>query len=350
MNGLGSVIVAQCRRWGDPDLLLERQLFGTTDPDGIAAAVDAWCRAQLGAGIARYLFFDSSSGSVHGVELGDRRAVVVKGHRPDVDQAHLAATTAVQRALAAAGFPAPAPLAGPLPYGPGSITAETLLLQHRPTDAHAPEVRHLLATGLVRMMTLAAPMLEQMRVVVHPLHRLVDGLYPVPHSPRFDFAATAVGAEWIDALMRRARAGLAAMSPGVEVVAHGDWRVQNVSIRDGGIDAVYDWDSVAATQEMGALAAAALTFGIDWSVHQTQRFSTPAEMLAFGSDYADARGVPLSDDETARLALHLVASLAYGARCEHASRDTPPTGHDSQRELLRALGPRLLTEGLAGLT
>src|SRR5205085_665002 len=80
------------------------------------------------------------------------------------------------------------------------------------------------------------------------------GLYPVPHSPRFDFAATAPGAEWIDALMRDARAGLAALPPGVDVVAHGDWRVQNPSLRGGMIDAVYDWDSLAAPPELGALA------------------------------------------------------------------------------------------------
>ena len=346
---LGGVIGATVASWGGIDLPLERELFGTTDPDGIAAAVDGWCRSELGARIARYVFFDASSGSVHGVELTDGRAVVVKGHRPDADVAYLRATTAVQRALAASGFPAPEPLAGPVRSGAGHLTAESFLAQSRPADARAPEVRAALAEGLARFVTLAAPEIDALQGHVHPLHRLVDGLYPVPHSRRFDFAATASGAEWIDDLMRDARGWLAATLPRIEVVAHGDWRAQNVSLRDGALDAVYDWESVAAMEEMGALAAAALTFGIDWSVHQDRRFSTPTEILAFVTDYAAARGTPLADDERARLARHLVVSLAYGARCEHADADTPPTGGDSQRSLLRALGGALLTDGLDAL-
>jgi hypothetical protein len=208
----------------------------------------------------------------------------------------------------------------------------------------------MLAGGLARFVALAAPQLDEMRRAEHPLHRLVDGLYPVPHSPRFDFAATAAGAGWIDALMRDARAGLAALPSGNEVVAHGDWRVQNLSVRDGAIDAVYDWESVAAIDEMGALAASAVTFGVDWSVTQSRRLSTPDEIVAFVDEYGAARGTPLTDAERSRLALHLVVSLAYGARCEHADGGgRPPEGDDSQRALLRALGADLLAHGLTAL-
>jgi hypothetical protein len=350
VSGLGDVIAAQVAEWGGVDLPLERALFATTDPDGIAAAIDGFCREQLGAGIAAYRFFDASSGSVHGVDLTDGRAVVVKGHRPDADVEHLRAAIALQRALAVSGFPAPPPLAGPVALGSGQLTAETLVPQHRPTDTHAPEVRRVLASGLARFVALAAPHLDALGHHIHPLHRLVDGLYPVPHSPRFDFAATAAGAEWIDRLMGEARERLAAMPAGVEVVAHGDWRVQNVSVHDGAIDAIYDWDSVAATTEMGAVAASAITFAVDWSVPQSRRFSTAGEILAFAHEYADARGAALADDERTRLAPHLVACLAYGARCEHADPDSPPSGADSQRAILRTLGPKLLAEGLDALT
>jgi Ser/Thr protein kinase RdoA (MazF antagonist) len=350
VSGLGDVIAAQVDAWGGVDLPLERTLFGTTDPHAIASAVDACCVEHLGAPVARYRFFDSSSGSVHGVELTDGRAVVVKGHRPDAALDHLTAALEVQRTLAAAGFPAPAPLAGPTALGPGHLTAELLLPQHRPPDSHAPEVGAMLAAGLARFVALAAREPGTLRRVEHPLHRIVDGLYPVPHSPRFDFAATGSGAEWIDDLMRDARARLAALPPGTEVVAHGDWRVQNLSVRDGRIDAVYDWDSVAVTKEMGALAAAATTFGVDWSVPQARRLSTPDEIAAFAAEYADARGAPLTDDERIRLARHLVVTLAYGARCEHADRaGRPPQGEDSQRSLLRTLGPGLLADGLSAL-
>jgi hypothetical protein len=106
---------------------------------------------------------------------------------------------------------------------------------------------------------------------------------------------------------------------------------------------------VAVTQEMGALAAAALTFGVDWSVPQARRLSTAAEIVAFTAEYVGARGAPMADDERERLALHLVASLAYGARCEHADDARPPSGDDSQRAILRRFGPPLLDEGLDAL-
>src|SRR2546423_14623194 len=89
MSGLGDVIGARCEEWDVTNLPLERAVFGSDDPDALAAAVDGWCRAHVGAGIARYCFFGSSSGSVHGVQLDDRREVVGKAHRPGLDRAYL---------------------------------------------------------------------------------------------------------------------------------------------------------------------------------------------------------------------------------------------------------------------
>ena len=118
----------------------------------------------------------------------------MKGHRPDADVEYLRAAIAVQRTLSATDVPAPEPLAGPVPFGAGHLTAEQLLPQHRPDDAHAPEVRRTLAAGLAQFIARRPRRaLDAMRALVHPLHRLVDGLYPVPHSARFDFAATAAG-------------------------------------------------------------------------------------------------------------------------------------------------------------
>ncbi len=351
MSDLGAVIAEQLRAWGTTRLPNEQALFGTEDPATVAAMVDGWCRAHLGSPIARYRFFDSSSASVHGVELADGRAVVVKGHRPGVSTDFLRAMTAVQRGLARTGFPAPDPLVDPQPCGGGHLGAETLLARSRPADAHAPGIRRVLARGLVRFQRQAAPHHDTLADVRHPMAEPVDGAwYPAPHSTRFDFAATANGAGWIDGLARSAREHLERASPTTRVVSHGDWRVQNVSIRDGAIDAVYDWDSVAVTDECTALGTAAITFGVDWSVDQPRRFSTAAEMGAFLADYEDARGVPLAATDRDRLAASMVASLAYGARCEHADPERPPAGTDSQRTLLRTLGPALLTHGLEVLS
>lgn len=350
MTVSGSVIASQLEAWGAVQLPNERALFGTEDPDEIAGAVDEWCAAQLGSGIARYLFFDSSSGSVHGVELTDGRRVVVKGHRPTIAREYLAAVAAVQGALATAGYPAPRPIIGPAPCRSGHLTAEEHLEQARPADAHDPGIRRLLASGLARFIELASPHHDDLAAVTHPMARVLDGLYPAPHSERFDFAATAEGAEWIDELAREARRSLTKIPAGRAVVAHGDWRVQNVGIRAGAITAVYDWDSVSATDECTALAAAATTFSVDWSIDQPRRLPTPAEAAAFLDDYASARGDPFSVHEQQRLAASIVASLAYGARCEHADPGLPPTRDDSQRALLAALGPGLLADGLGALT
>ena len=114
MGSLGAVIAWRLHEWGALALPVEREVFGSTQPEELARAVDALCRAHLGAAIARYEFFESSSGSVHGVVLTDSRAVVVKGHRAAVSGDYLAAVRVVQAALADAGHPAPRPLVGPV--------------------------------------------------------------------------------------------------------------------------------------------------------------------------------------------------------------------------------------------
>jgi Phosphotransferase enzyme family len=40
------------------DLPVEREVFGCAQPEELADAVDAWCRAHLGAPIERYEVFE----------------------------------------------------------------------------------------------------------------------------------------------------------------------------------------------------------------------------------------------------------------------------------------------------
>ena len=180
--------------------------------------------------------------------------------------------------------------------------------------------------------------------------RVPDGaLYPAPHSSRFDFESTARGAEWIDDLRSRAtrRSRSSTELPGV--VVHGDWRIENVGVRGNRIVGVYDWDSVHVAAETTAVAIAATTFSVDWNRPTGRRFPGPAEIGAFVSDYETARGDEFTSAERAGIATTMVASLAYGARCEHADGGQPPAGDDSQRGLLTALGAALLDEGLGAL-
>jgi Phosphotransferase enzyme family len=345
----GDVIRARCARWGTTDLPLERVVFGTDDPDGVAEAVDAWCRAHLGAGVDRYQFFDSSSGSVHGVTLADGREVVVKVHRPGLRRSYLDGVFTVQRDLVARGCPGPRPLVAPVPAPPGHITAEEMLGPFPKADGHHATCRRALAQGLAAFVALGRAPAREADLHLVPMPVPEGALYPEPHSARFDFAATRPGAERIDELARAARVQLAECEPEPRVLTHGDWRIDNVRVDAGRVIAIYDWDSLSAVPETTAVATAALTFCVDWDRQAGRIFPTPAEMRAFITEYEGARGRAFRRPERRRLAASMVASLAYGARCEHADPIGVHRGKDSQQGLLRVLGPALITHGLAAL-
>jgi Ser/Thr protein kinase RdoA (MazF antagonist) len=346
---LGGVIADRIAEWGDADLPLERAVFGTADPEALAAAVDAWCVEHLGSGIARYHFFDSSSGSVHGVALTDGRDVVVKVHRPALPFAYLATMFHVQGALVEHGIPGPRPLVAPVPYGPAHVGAETMLPPVPRADGHDPAVRRAIAQGLADFVATGHLLgFERRTDFGHPM-ALDDPshLYPEPHSPRFDFAATEAGAEWIDDLAARAHAARRALPAMPNVLAHGDWRIQNVEVADDRVVAIFDWDSVCVESEARAVATAARAFPVDWERPPGNYFPSDAEVAAFIAEYEDARGTPFTADERMHVAVELVAGLAYGARCEQSIHVAD--GADSQQDMLRRLGAPLLDHGLAAL-
>jgi len=333
---LGAVIRARLEQWGAVRLPLERAVFGTDDPDVIASAVDSWCADHLDAPVDHYEFFDSSSGSVHGVTLADGRRVVVKVHRATVSTTYLDALARVQRAFADAGWATPRPL-----VRDDHITAETMLGPFPKLDGHDPSVRRVLAQGLAALVRDASAL--DRRDLEHPLTPAPGELYPPPHSERFDFAATQPGAEWIDEFTR---VTVARAQHAPTTIAHGDWRIDNVRVVDGRIAAVYDWDSVGLLRETAVVANAATTFSVDWQRPGGNRFPAPAEIAAFIAEYEDARGSSLDPDE---LVVGLLATLTYGARCEHADRSEHAATDDSFTGLLRGLGARMLRDGLAVL-
>ena len=317
MTALGAVIANDlARRDGEP--LLEREVFGTGDPACIAVLVDEFCRVQLGAPVAAYAFFATSVGSVHGLELRDGRRVVVKGYRRDVDVAHLRAVQAVQAGLADQGFPAPAPLLGPVALVHGFGIAETLLDRGEWADGHRPEIRRAIATGLADLVgrTRGLPLPRDLR----SWWTASEALWRVPHDPRFDFRGTSGGAEWIDGLAEKARARVA--GDHARVVGHADWRVQHLRFQHGAVSAVYDWDSLVVGSEPIFAGAAAHSFTADWSVPGLRCAPNAEESLAFLEDYETARGRRFDAGERRTALGALVASLAYSARCEHSDRAT----------------------------
>jgi Ser/Thr protein kinase RdoA (MazF antagonist) len=285
---------------------------------------------------------------VHGVDLDDGRAVVVKAHRPAVTLAFLEAIGRVQRALADHGVPAPQPLTEPVPYGSAHLTAETLLAGDAHADGHDPVVRRAIAEGLAGFVRTGRALgLERALAMPHPMAVPAGALYPEPHSLRFDFDATAAGCEWIDDLARRARNMLAAVPAGPELLVHGDWRIENVAVEDGAVVAIYDWDSVCVQPEVATVATSVWSYCVDWTRPVGEHFPSNDEMRGFLADHEAARGAPFDARERTFLAARIVHALAYGARCERAV--AWPEVADSQQALLRRLGGPLLRHGLAAL-
>jgi Ser/Thr protein kinase RdoA (MazF antagonist) len=169
-----------------------------------------------------------------------------------------------------------------------------------------------------------------------PMRRAPGALYPTPHGARFDFEATACGAEWIDDLAARALEQESRRPRAPMQLVHKDFRIENAPVDDDRLAAVYDWDSLAFDDEMAALANAASTFSVDWS-SEAPRFPTPAETAAFVADYEGARGRRLDPDELERLEISRTLLLSYIARCEHSDAGgvaAAPAG--SARALLAA--------------
>ena len=319
---------------------LELDLFATDDPAAVAALIEAFCDETLGRPVAGILYAPGV-GLVVGLHLADGRDVIIKVHRWNASAARLAATQEVQVELADAGLPVPRPLLGPTPLGRGVATVEEHL-GGTATDGHDPAARTTMAVGLHRLVEAAAPLQADVgrALVLRP-----DGapMWPEPHSLRFDFEATADGAEWIDrhfaAAQRRLRP-----TRGGDQIGHFDWRVQNLAFRDGEIVAIYDWDSLATAPEPVIVGNAAGGFCIDWEAADEDPPPTVEEMLAFVADYESARGRLFDADEREALDAANLAMVAYGARCQHSDLYLQPEFGDTSAigwlRLLRDRGDR----------
>ena len=315
---LADRVAASVARKGDA---LERALFGTAGPAGVAAAIEAVAPGR----VVGSRFYAVSVGCVAGLRLADGADVVVKVHQPRWSAGYLRRAVTVQAACADAGLPAPRPLAGPVRCGAGLATVEG----HLADDGVVPTEAHLAvsAAGLAEVVGVARGL--DLPAVDQPLDRPPGRLYPLPHSPVFDFAATAAGAEWIDDLARAALAARAAIDL-PPVVAHTDWSARNLRFTAGGLRAIYDWDSVAATGEGPAVGMAAQTWR---SFGRSDDGTAPGagEVHAYLDAYGHARGLPLSRAERRAAAATALWVLAYSARCEHSLAPGDRTGRCASR-------------------
>lgn len=338
---LAALVEREHEDWDDP--VVSRAVFGTTAPEVIAATIQAWLQAGLGARAERARFYRVSVGCVAGVELGDGRAVVVKAQRSRRSAAYFASCYAVRRHLADAGFPCPRPLGEPLHRDGVWITFEVLSDAGERRDAHEPAIRAALAEALADVVALTRPLLSSTRLGRAWFTAVPDDrLWPRPHSPLYDFDETSEGAAWIDAIAQRARAARA-RSSGEVVIGHFDWRVEHARFDTSGrVVATYDWDSLHAELEPVLVGANAHAFTADWQREDLVRAPSLDEILAFFDDYECARGEPFSPEERTLARASCVYSLAYTARCNHALRPAEEGWNGDFRPLLRTSAHTLL--------
>jgi hypothetical protein len=296
-----------------------RLIFGTEDLVRVTDALSGWTRRELGAGIDVVERWHWSVGAVALVGLDDGRRVVLKSFPPRWTAPFLRSVVTVQRHLCDRGLPCARPLAGPAPLAAAAMVCAEEVVDDPGQPPHPFGEAELAASaaGLARLVTVAAelPRSAVAPLAMHPLATPVDGLYPEPHSPLFDFEATAAGAEWIDELARVAI--VARDSDRTEpVVAHTDWSARNVRVWPDGIRAIYDADSLALVAESTAAGIAAAT----WSAfgEASERIApSPHEAAQWVAAYGQADR-PLSRVQRHAAGGSVLYSLAYTARCEHA--------------------------------
>jgi hypothetical protein len=151
---------------------------------------------------------------------------------------------------------------------------------------------------------------------------------------RFDFIATAPGAEWIDEIAARV---VNERDAGERVLGHADWRVEHLRFAGGRLVAVYDWQSLSVVTEPALAGYAAHGFTADWSASPPAAVPSVDEALGFLDDYERARGAPFDEAERACARAALVYATAYGARCEHSDERLGIGFADGYRGLLREL-------------
>lgn len=290
---------------------LEASVFGTTDPQEISARLDDLTRALFGRPIRHALWYRRSVAAVAGVVLGDGRPVAIRAYQPSVRSSFIEAVVRVQHEIASATGLAPRPLGDPVALEWGLGRAEELVedegARRPPQSAMAAS-----AAALARV-TEAGAAADASGLDQHPMASRDDRLYPVPHSPLFDFEATADGAHWIDEIAMAAKP--VARADDDTAVTHGDWSARNVRYGPAGVTHAYDWESLQLTAESTGVGIAAATWNALGEAGEPPA-PGPDDVVRYVECYGRIR--PLGAVARKAAIAMAIYGLAYTARCEHA--------------------------------
>jgi hypothetical protein len=340
---VADVVAAELLRW-DNEPAIELAVFGTSEPEAIAAVVERFCVEQFGAPPAGSHFYRGSTGCVLGLHLASGADVVLKAYQERWPKAFLRAVQSVQEHVAGGGLPCARPLRPPvaLPGRPNLAVVESWLPDPGMQPNRSESAQRVSAAGLATQIALCTDLAGVQALIDHPLDTPAGDLYGEPHSPLFDFVGTAHGAEWIDDLARLA-VEIRQADDAPPVVAHTDWSARNVRFDDREILATYDWDSVTVVKESTALGQAAVTWCVTAEPGGSE-FPTYAEIVGFMRDYEHAARRPLTDIQWRAAGAAATYLLAYTSRCEHSLDVTGVARPDQHggRDRLAESGARLL--------
>jgi hypothetical protein len=307
------LVEAHRRRWGDSST--ETAIFGPIGAEGVAGWFERVCSTALRSPIRRALFFAASAGCVGGVQLVDGRQVVIKAYQPRWSFDLLQAVSSAQQRLAAAGFACPAPEVAPLRFEGVTASVDHVLFDPG-MRLLEPDEMSVSAESFAEAVSILGAVDAEPWVDKHAMDRPSGFLYPIPHSPLFDFSVNAEGAAWIDEL---AAAALVAQDRDDTPprMLHGDWSARNIRVVDNRLVASYDWDSLGAFRESRGVGIAAATWR---STGEAEDPAAPdsSETNAYLDTYVEAAGGSRSRQwRTAAMGAALY-TLAYTARCEYA--------------------------------
>ncbi len=298
------------------------------------AALSEWCESVLAAPLDRVLFRRRHLSQVLAVELADGRRVVVKA-RPFEER--IAGCAAAQAALAEAGFPCPAPIAGPVRVGSLAVTAETLIPSG---DQLSPAKGAMPFAALLARLIETAPAVTSVPSLTpsppwtgwdHPGARL----WPDRDDRGRDLNETA-GPGWVDGAARLVREQMRACE-GPRRVGHGDWESQNIRWNGGEPLAVHDWDSVIAQPEVAIVGLAAAVWPAAGGPGEA---ATPRQTAGFLSAYQAAAGTSWTRHQV---------QMAWGAglwvRLFNAKKDAADGGGPQLERLAGEITERLSRAG-----
>jgi Ser/Thr protein kinase RdoA (MazF antagonist) len=258
----------------------------------VDAGTVAWCRRWLGSEPGAVLFRAGYLSQVTGLRLADGRGVVLKARPP---APRLRGCVAVQRALAAAGFPCPRPLAGPAPLGALAATAEELVPGGQ-LLAPGADAAGRFASLLAELVRLAPDPAALPSLRPSPPWAAWDhdrpGLWPPPDDRPGDLDDRP-GPPWLDRVATAVRARLAGLRL-PPVVGHADWESQNLRWDGRRPLAVHDWDSAVAQPEA---VVAGLASAVWPAAGGPDEAATVEQSEQFLSAYEEARGRPWTASE-----------------------------------------------------